>query len=254
MHFNLRTSFSYLLAGLLIANFTATAVLAQATQPGCQAIRLNQPGQYGPYDYRTDKSKLGIVEDYHFTPAVEALVRGSTGELPGLDLSYTLGAFPNHHRALLAMVRYGEKMKSPQPPGARYSVDCYFDRALRFRPGDVIVRMIYAKYLAKSARNPEAIQQLEQATAFARDNAFSHYNIGLIYFDLKDYERALRQAHKAIGLGFPLTALRDQLQSVGKWTEPPGKPVIAPGTAPTGESADRTNPDLDSPSPSASPK
>jgi len=254
MHFNLRTSFSYLLAGLLIANVTATAVFAQAAQSNCGDPRQHRSGQFGPYDYRTDKSKLGIVEDYHFTPAVEALVRGSSNELPGPDLSYTLGVFPNHHRALLAMVRYGEKMKSAQPPGARYSVDCYFDRALRFRPNDTIVRMIYAKHLAKSARKPEAIQQLEQATASARDNAFSHYNIGLIYFDLKDYDGALRQAHKAIGLGFPQTALRDQLQSVGKWTEPPGRPVVAPGTAPTGESADMTNPALDSPSPSASPK
>lgn len=251
MHFNFRTSFSSLLAGLLIANFTATAVFAQVAQSNCGDPRQHRSGQFGPYDYRTDKSKLGIVEDYHFTPAVEALVRGSTSVLPGPDLSYTLGVFPNHHRALLAMVRYGEKMKSPQPPGARYSVNCYFERALRFRPNDAIVRMIYAKHLSKTARKPEAIQQLEQATVFAKDNAFSHYNIGLMYFDLKDYDRALRQAHKAIQLGFPETALRDELQSAGKWTEPPGKPVIAPGTAPTSESADIENPTLNGPSPEA---
>lgn len=225
MHFNLRTSFSALLTGLLIANFAATAALAQTAPSNCGDPRQHRAAQFGPYDYRTDKSKLGIVEDYHFTPAVEALVRGSTSTLPGSDLSYTLGVFPNHHRALLAMVRYGQKMKSPQPPGARYSVDCYFDRALRFRPDDSIVRMIYANYLSKSARTPEAIQQLEQATADAKNNAFSHYNIGLIYFDLKQYDRALVQAHKALSLGFPQTALRDQLQSVGKWTEPADLPV-----------------------------
>ena len=78
MHLNFRTSFSSLLAGLLIANFTATTVFAQAGQSDCGALQLHRPGQYGPYDYRTDKSKLDIVEDYHFTPAVEALVRGST--------------------------------------------------------------------------------------------------------------------------------------------------------------------------------
>lgn len=254
MHFNLRTSFSSLLAGLLIANFAATAVLAQAAPSNCGDPRQHRAAQFGPYDYRTDKSKLGIVEDYHFTPAVEALVRGSSNELPGPDLSYTLGVFPNHHRALHAMVRYGEKMKSPQPPGARYSVDCYFDRALRFRPDDSIVRMIYANYLSKSARVPEAVQQLEQATADAKGNAFSQYNIGLIYFDLKQYDRALRQAHKAIALGFPQTALRDQLKSVGKWTEPADLPVVAPGAAPTSESADTTNSTLNDSSPEASPK
>jgi len=100
------------------------------------------------------------------------------------------------------------------------------------------VRMIYATYLSKSARAPEAIQQLERATASAGDNAFSHYNIGLIYFDLKQYDRALLQAHKAIELGFRQTALRDQLQSVGKWTEPSGKPAVEPVTAPISEPAD----------------
>lgn len=254
MHLNLRTSFSHLLGGLLIANFTATAVFAQAAQSICGDPRQHRSGQFGPFDYRTDKSNLGMVEDYHFTPAVEALVRGSTAELPGPDLSYTLGVFPNHHRALLAMARLGERMKSPQPPGASYSVDCYFERALRFRPDDVVVRMIYARYLSKTTRSREAIQQLEQATASAKDNAFSHYNIGLIYFDLKDYDRALRQAHKAISLGFPQTALRNQLQGVGKWTEPPDRPVVAPGTAPTSESTVVTNPSPDSPSDSASPK
>ena len=249
MHFNLRTSLRSLLVGLLMAIFTAAAVFAQAPQSNCGELRLHRAGQFGPFDYRTDRSKLGIVEDYHFTPAVEALIRGSSSVIPGPDLSYTLGVFPNHHRALLAMVRYGEKMKSPRPPGASYSVECYFDRALRFRPDDSIVRMIYANYLSKSARAPEAIQQLEQATAFAGNNAFSHYNIGLIYFDMKDYDRALRQAHKAIELGFPQTALRDRLQNVGKWTEPSGKPVIGPETAPTSESADIKNSTLSNPSP-----
>jgi len=143
------------------------------------------------------------------------------------------------------MMRYGEKMKSPNPSGTRYSVECYFDRALRFRPDDTIVRMIYATFLAKFARAPEAVRQLEQASASAGDNAFSHYNIGLIYFDLKQYEKALAQAHKTIALGFVQTALRDQLKSVGKWTEQPGEAAVAPEPAPTSQSADVVSPSTD---------
>lgn len=236
MHFKHSTNFGFLLFGLLIANLISAAAFAQVAASTCGPITVQ--GQFGPFDYRTDKSKLSIVESFHFTPAVEALIRGKSTFLPGPDLSYTLGAFPNHHRALLAMMRYGEKSKSPQPQGASYPVECYFERALRFRPDDTVARMIYATYLAKNARAPESIQQLEQATASAGDNAFSHYNIGLVYFDLKDYDRALRQAHKAIGLGFQQTALRDQLQRVGKWTEPSGKSSAEPVTAPIGEPAD----------------
>ncbi|MHB1198215.1 MAG: tetratricopeptide repeat protein [Polaromonas sp.] len=223
-HFKRSSGFARLMIGLLISSLGATQALAQSGNSACGSLSQGAAG-YGPWDYRTDKPKLGIVEQYHFTPAVETLVRGSTNVLPGADLDYTLRAIPNHHRALLAMMRYGEKMKSPQPQGTRYPVECYFDRAVRFRPDDAIVRMLYARFLAKNERMPEANQQLESATVAAADNGFSHYNIGLIYFDLKEYDKALLQAHKAISLGFPQTALRDQLQSVGKWTEPADLPV-----------------------------
>ncbi|OGU00555.1 MAG: hypothetical protein A2X80_01745 [Geobacteraceae bacterium GWB2_52_12] len=100
--------------------------------------------------------------------------------------------------------------------------------------------MLYATFLSKNARTPDAIRQLELATVAAADNGFSHYNIGLIYFDLKKYDKALLQAHKAISLGFPQSALRDQLQSVGKWAEP------------ANESPDSANPPANSPTPEAS--
>lgn len=173
---------------------------------------------YGPYDYRTDRHKLGIVESYHFKPWTEAAIGREKGI--GGNLDYTLRAFPNHHRALLALTKFGEKVKSPQPAGLNYSIDCYFDRALRFRPDDQIVRMIFASHLATRGRDTEAMQQLALATESAGDNAFSHYNIGLAYFDMKQYDKALVQAHKAIELGFPRTELKSRLEAAGRWVEP----------------------------------
>lgn len=204
--------------GTLIAIITSSTAIAQAAPSSCGELRSH--GQFGPFDYRSAQAKLPIVEKYHFTPAVEALVRGSTTVLPGSDLDYTLRVFPNHHKALISLVRYGEKMKSPHPSGLNYPVECYFDRALRFEPDDTIVRMLYARYLSKLGRPQEARQQLDRATTLAGENAFSHYNIGLIYFDFKDYDKALVQAHKAIALGFTQPDLREQLQTVGKWIAP----------------------------------
>ena len=86
---------------------------------------------YGPYDYRSSRDKLAIVEAAHFTPDVEALRSGSTGQLGG-DIDYTLRASPNHPRALIAMANLGRRMNSEQPPGAKYTLACYFDRAVRF--------------------------------------------------------------------------------------------------------------------------
>lgn len=176
-------------------------------------------GFYGPYDYRTDRDKLHVVEEFHFTPEVEALIRGRSGYLGG-DLSYTLRSFPNHHRALMAVVRFEEKMKTTRPEALEYPVECYFERAIRFREDDTVVRCLYAQYLGKRKRPQEALQQLEVAVTHAEDNPFSHYNIGLIFFELGQYDRALQQAHKAKALGFERTELADMLKRVNKWQEP----------------------------------
>ena len=66
----------------------------------------------------------------------------------------------------------------------------------------------------------------------AGDNPFTHYNVGLIYFDLKNFDQALAQAHKAYGLGFVQPQLRDQLKQVGKWKDPDER-----ATSPTSEAA-----------------
>lgn len=213
------------LAGLALAFLASSSVFAQSGGGGCGSLTNG----YGPYDYRTDRDKLPIVLGAHFTPEVEMLVRGTTNTTPGGDIDYTLRAIPNNHRALIAMMRLGEKEKTPQPRGSRYTISCWFERAIQFRPDDSIVRMIYSTYLNKNGRTPEATTQLEIATTYAKDSAFTHYNIGLHYFVMKNYDKALEQAHKAIELGFTQTALRDQLQSIGKWTEP-AAPDATPAT------------------------
>jgi len=215
------TNLTAMLFSGLVATTGSLPGFAQPANLACGSLENG----YGPYDYRTDKPKLPIVDGAHFTPAVEALIRGSTtSQGPGGDLDYTLRAFPNHHRALISVMRYGEKLKSAQPRDLPRPVECYFERALRFRSNDTLARMIYASFLSKDQRPLEATQQLELATVAAEDNAFSHYNIGLIYFDIKNYDRALAQAHKAYGLGFGNPELRDQLKSVNKWAEADDKP------------------------------
>ena len=204
---------------------------AQVTANFCGDLKNG----YGPFDYRADHhiqapgdqmphpEKRVLVEGAHFTPRVENLIGAqSSGKVgpPGADLDYTLRAFPNNHRALISVMRYGEKTGSQQPPGLPRVVECYFERALRFKPNDTVARIIYSTYLTKNKREPEAIAQLEQTTRMAGDNAFTHYNIGLAYFDMKLYDKALVQAHRAMELGFERTHLRDLLQKAGQWKEP----------------------------------
>jgi len=228
-HFKLNTGFIALLFGLLSSIFSAEPAFAQTGNSACGPLA----NAFGPLDYRTERgNNLYLVESTHFLPYIESLIRGHTNITPGDDIDYTLRAYPNHHRALLAMMRLGEKEKTPKPNGSRYTVECWFERAVQFRPDDTTVRMIFSSYLSKNKRVPEAISQLEHATALAKDNSFTHYNIGLVYFDMKIYDKALAQAHKAIALGFKRTELRDLLEKAGQWQEPVATPADAPASAP----------------------
>lgn len=174
---------------------------------------------YGPYDFRSDKDKLPIVLGAHFTPEVQNLVKSVTGRIGG-DIDYTLRAIPNHPAALLAMIRLGEREKTNKPSGARYTVECYLNRANRFRNDDAMVKMIYANYLAKNGQGNQALKYLNDASELGEESANLYYNIGLIYLDLKEYDKALKNAHLAYQMGFPLPGLRDRLKKAGKWVEP----------------------------------
>lgn len=172
---------------------------------------------FGPFDYRTvDAQSKHLVEKEHFTPPIETLRAGRSGPLGG-ELDYTLRAMPNHPRALMAMVRLGEKLRSNRPPGAQYPVECYFDRAIRFTPDDPMVRVLYGDYLAKRGRVDEARQHLAVAEANGGDNAQIVYNLGLAYLELKDYDKAIGFARKAKEMGIQFPGLQQRLQRAGKW-------------------------------------
>lgn len=177
---------------------------------------------FGPFDYRKAASEYShqqhLVESAHFTSDVENLVKGSTGSIGG-DLDYTLRAFPNHHRALASVAKLALRTKGPTGIGLKYSFDCYFERALRFQPDDDAVHMIYGTYQFKRGHTAVAIEQLQSAVELNPDNASANYNLGLIYAQQKDYDKARQYAEKAYALDYPAQALKNKLIALGKWTE-----------------------------------
>ncbi len=179
------------------------------------------PGQFGPFDFNNPDNKgqnLQLVESAHFTPEVEQLTKASSGYI-GSDIDYTLRAFPNHPRALNAMARLSIQEKTPTPHGAHFSIECYFDRAINFAPTDPIPPMLYGNYLAKSAREDEALKMYQKAEMIAPQNANVLYNMGLLFFTMKQYDRSLAYAKKAYAAGFPLPGLRMKLEKAGQWKD-----------------------------------
>jgi tetratricopeptide (TPR) repeat protein len=221
---------------VLAVSLLAASPPASAQAPSPQSCGDLSNGDYGPFDYRKPHHMLAGAERNHFTPKVERLISGESRYDVGGDLSFLLVMYPNHARALMAMMRLGEKEKTEKPVGARYEVECYFERALRFRPDDNVVRMMYALYLSKRSRQAEAVQHLKQVVATAGDNPFTHYNAGLLYFELKEYELAAAQARAAEAGGFLRKDLIDKLKAVGKWTESEAE-APAPAAAASAASA-----------------
>ena len=192
----------------------------------------NLDNAYGPFDYTNPehfREKLPVVESFHFTSNVENLIRGQSGSLLG-DLSYTLRAFPNHHRALLAVSKYERQQiqKSRDKTGSTYqpgntdrgwpnTAECYFDRAIRWRPNDPGVRLVYGIHFHLIGKLPQALNQYKISEKIQPKSADLNYNMGLLYFDMKQYALSKEYARKAYQLGYPLPGLRKKLTGVGQW-------------------------------------
>ncbi len=206
------------LSGIALLIILVVATNLQAQENYCGP--LSRFNQFGPFDYTDPANKiknLPLVERTHFTYEVQNLIRGNTGFIAG-DLDYTLRSFPNHYPALIAMSKLSLREKTTRPRGTNYSVECYFERAIRFKPGDGIVRMLYANYLLKlGGRSDDVIEQYHEAVRLEPENANINYNIGLLYLKKKDYELAIVHAKKAYELGFPFPGLRNKLMKTGKW-------------------------------------
>jgi len=180
---------------------------------------------FGPFDYTNPaytteqqgrgESPLGLVEGGHFDSDVENLVRGVSTSSPLNDLDYTLRAFPNHHRALHAIANY--HLKYGLRKHGRYTIECWFDRAMRFRPDDPIVRVVYGVFLAKKGSSDDALEQYKEALQIRESIPEAHYNIGLLYTELRQYDLAYDHAIRAYELGYPLPGLRNRLIKAGVW-------------------------------------
>lgn len=211
---------------------TLAATIAMPTMTHAAAFCGTLDNHYGPFDYRTEKARLPIVENAHFTEEVEKGIRGSSDEL-GADLDYTLRVFPNHHRALGTLAQVALRDKTLQLVKAKYPVECYFLRAQQFANDDASVRSIYGSYLYRLGKYDKALTVYREAIALEPDSAIINYNIGLAYLKKNDFVHANEHAHKAYEQGYPLPGLRNQLIKAGKWTE------IAPASkAPDSAKAD----------------
>lgn len=214
------------------------ATAAAGAKPYCGELT----NAIGPFDYREPPpDALYMVEMAHYTEEVAAGVKGNTGAIGG-DLDYTLRAFPNHVKALTTMAMVAARMKVNQLTSARYPVECYFERAVRFKPDDGMAWGAYGKYLYGVGQEERAMPLLKKAHDMAPDNPSVNYNLGIAYFRAKQYDLAVKHAKAAYQHDFPFDGLRNMLVGARKWD---GK--VEPLPAKTSKSEAETEAEGDAP-------
>ncbi len=182
---------------------------------------------YGPYDY-TQRAQLSqnlkVVEKAHFTSAVESLSGGaSTSRGPLADLDYTLRAFPNHHRALHAAIRYRMRLGKPIRHPQFSHVECYLQRAINYSPRDSVSHMLYGLHLHRLKKYEKALPAYSRAYELNPRDLEIQYNLALLHTDLKNFEQAKTLADQLYDSNFPLQGLKNRLIDAGHWDVKPSK-------------------------------
>lgn len=235
-------------ATLIIATDTSAAAdyggYGTSGIPTVKALPYEKPaardyGQYGPYDYynpsEAPKDALYLVEKAHFGPKTMELARRGDWCFYWGDLDYTLRAFPNHPRALMAMADY---LQTRQPcvrhlksstalkdvaediengEWEERTADFYFKKGIEFRPQYAATHVVYGQYLAKVGRLDEALQQYLTAEKLDPKSADAQYYLGLLYLQKSDLAKARAYAEKAYKLGAKSPELREKLVEAGAW-------------------------------------
>lgn len=209
--------FVHLVITVFIFSSTANA-LGKRNNRTC-GIENGMPltNAYGPWDATKPehRDKLPIVLGAHFTPEVESLLMGNRGSIMG-DIDYTLRAIPNYHRALASMSKYQrQKNTKLSVVDDFYTAECYFERALYMQPNDPVALMLYGIHLHYSKEFEKAESKYLAALAINPFNVEVNYNIGLLYIELQQLEKAKKHAEEAYRQGYPLQGLKNRLEKVG---------------------------------------
>ncbi len=210
-----RPSIATVALWLAATSFAGHAMAASTEDFGyaCRSLAGLSSTPLIDYNDPTMKSRLEIVESYHFNSDVRSLRKGESSTVPG-DLDFVLRNVPNHYDALAAMGRW-QVMNGPprSTDGGAEPAPCYFQRAIEYRPTDPRLHLVYGVYLHQSKRLSDAERQYQKAESMGGGDAELYYNMGLLMVDMGNIPRAKEYAEKAYALGYPLPGLRNKIRA-----------------------------------------
>ena len=131
------------------------------------------------------------------------------------DIHYTLYRVPNHPEALqmYSVLSFNKQQRLITPK----QVISAFEKAIEYTPRQPNSYVLFGIHLHKMGDYNNAIKQYTLALEYSPDNTEAHYNVGLAYFEIENYEKSKMHAKSAYENGFPLNGLKNKLRSVKYW-------------------------------------
>jgi len=157
----------------------------------------------------------------HLRSGRERLASGDYNAAKG-EFEFVLNFFPNDPQALSGLSEVCAKWKSAVCDNA---IGERFQRAIARNPGAAQSYVVQAMYFHRINKLDAAVKAYKQAIELAPDSVNAHYNLGLAYADLKQFDLANQHAQKSYAGGVTLPGLRTRLQNAGKWNPNVSLPV-----------------------------
>ena len=204
--------------------------ILQALSPAATAQQANND-YYAPRPTQAERQLFNNVQGHHLAPGRAAMEKGEFP--PALEhFEFILGYYPNHPQALFALSELCLKWKHPT---CDLKAEQWLQKAIERNPEAAQSYVVQAMHLHRKNKLDAAVKVYKRAIELAPNSVNAHYNLGLAYADLKQYDLANLHAQKSLALGANLPGLRARLEKVGKWN--PNVSLPEPEAQPAAESS-----------------
>lgn len=179
------------------------------------AAPLDPESYYGNYN----REHLGAVERHHLQQGRDK-AKWDNPIYAWRDVDFMLRHFPNHPDALLLAIDLSLKSKD-----MRHATEL-FEKAVAFDPMPAVPWVIYGLYYHRHGKFSKAVERYKEGLKRDPGLVEGYYNLGLAYFELKQYTKSNQAAQRAYLLGYPLPGLRNKLKRIGKWQPIPDSETL----------------------------
>lgn len=193
-----------------------------ALAPGCETIRFKDG--FISYNDPTKAWNIKDTNDNHCDRNVRNLTGNARHNKPRglmIDINWTLFRIPNHYECMSALVRYQTKKGYPFFPEERQfpRAECYIQGAINIWPNDPKLWFMLGYYYQRAHRPEDSIKAYAKVLDLSPSYLDAHYNLGLLYTEAQDYQKALEHARIAYDKGYPLPGLKHKLERAGVWED-----------------------------------